>query len=51
MDRELRRDFPDVAEVFLEPVPRHDEQLRDEVRARYGDRVAAALEGTGPEPR
>lgn len=51
MDRELRREFPDVAEVFLEPVPRHDEQLRAEVRARYGDRVASALEETAAEPR
>jgi divalent metal cation (Fe/Co/Zn/Cd) transporter len=51
MDRALRREFPDVAEVFLEPVPRHDEQLRAEVRARYGDRVASVLEGTGPDPR
>jgi cation diffusion facilitator family transporter len=51
MDRALRREFADVAEVFLEPVPRHDEQLRSEVRARYGERVAAALEGTGQDPR
>ncbi|MFC6006388.1 cation diffusion facilitator family transporter [Angustibacter luteus] len=51
MDRELRVVFPDVAEVFLEPVPRHDAQLRSEVRARYGDRVAAALAEAGREPR
>ncbi|TXR52774.1 cation diffusion facilitator family transporter [Quadrisphaera setariae] len=32
--------FPDVAEVFLEPVPRHDQGVRDRVRSRYGDRLA-----------
>jgi cation diffusion facilitator family transporter len=45
MDRAMRERFSDVAEVFLEPVPRHDEQLRAEVRSRYGERIAAALEG------
>ncbi|GAB3600000.1 cation diffusion facilitator family transporter [Angustibacter peucedani] len=50
MDRGLRERFPDVVEVFLEPVPRHDEQLRSEVRDRYGERVAAALESTGRPP-
>ncbi|PWJ49862.1 cation diffusion facilitator family transporter [Quadrisphaera granulorum] len=32
--------FPDVAEVFLEPVPRHDDDVRQRVRSRYGDRLA-----------
>jgi cation diffusion facilitator family transporter len=45
MDRAMRERFADVAEVFLEPVPRHDEQLRAEVRNRYGERIAAVLEG------
>jgi cation diffusion facilitator family transporter len=47
MDRALRREFSDVAEVFLEPVPRHDPQLRAEVRSRYGDRIAAVIEEAG----
>jgi cation diffusion facilitator family transporter len=47
MDRAMREEFSDVAEVFLEPVPRHDEQLRAEVRSRYGDRIAAVLESAG----
>jgi cation diffusion facilitator family transporter len=51
MDRGLREAFPDVVEVFLEPVPRHDEQLRQQVRDRYGDRVASALEKAGEQPR
>ncbi len=50
MDRGLRERFPDVAEVFLEPVPRHDQQLRATVRARYGERGAAALERSGRLP-
>lgn len=45
MDEELRRAFPDVQEVFLSPVPRHDEELRERVRRRYGDEVANRLGG------
>jgi cation diffusion facilitator family transporter len=51
MDRAMRERFSDVAEVFLEPVPRHDEQLRAEVRSRYGDRIAAVLEDASTTPR
>jgi hypothetical protein len=51
MDRAMRERFADVAEVFLEPVPRHDEQLRAEVRSRYGDRIAAVLEEASTTPR
>jgi hypothetical protein len=39
MDEALREEFPDVHEVFLAPVPRCDEELRDRVRRRYGDAV------------
>ncbi|MGQ7296328.1 cation diffusion facilitator family transporter [Quadrisphaera sp. KR29] len=35
--------FADVAEVFLEPVPRHDRGVREKVRARYGDRLAELM--------
>jgi cation diffusion facilitator family transporter len=45
MDEELRRAFADVHEVFLSPVPRHDEELRARVRRRYGDEVASRLGG------
>ncbi|WP_246127420.1 cation diffusion facilitator family transporter [Amycolatopsis rhizosphaerae] len=34
---ELHEEFPDVAEVFIEPVPRTDPDLRAAVLARYGD--------------
>jgi cation diffusion facilitator family transporter len=34
---ELRESFPDLDEIFLEPVPRQDPQLRARVLARYGD--------------
>jgi divalent metal cation (Fe/Co/Zn/Cd) transporter len=34
---ELRASFPDLDEIFLEPVPRQDPQLRARVLARYGD--------------
>jgi cation diffusion facilitator family transporter len=36
IDAELRGEFPDLDEVFLEPVPRFDPELRARVRARYG---------------
>jgi cation diffusion facilitator family transporter len=35
---ELRDRFPDLDEIFLEPVPRSDPELRARVLARYGDR-------------
>lgn len=33
---ELREQFPDLDEIFLEPVPRTDPELRARVLARYG---------------
>jgi hypothetical protein len=36
IDNTLREEFNDVDEVFLEPVPRGDQELRARVRARYG---------------
>ncbi len=46
MDREMRERFNDVVEVFIEPVPRSDPELRQTVRDRYGERVAQAIEDT-----
>jgi divalent metal cation (Fe/Co/Zn/Cd) transporter len=37
IDGSLRREFTDLDEVFLEPVPRNDPELRARVLARYGD--------------
>jgi cation diffusion facilitator family transporter len=37
MDSSLRQEFTDLDEVFLEPVPRNDPELRARVLARYGD--------------
>ena len=37
MAGELRDRFPDLDEIFLEPVPRSDPELRARVLARYGD--------------
>ncbi|HZZ49423.1 MAG TPA: cation diffusion facilitator family transporter [Pseudonocardia sp.] len=36
LDAELRAEFTDLDEIFLEPVPRTDPELRARVRARYG---------------
>lgn len=36
IDAELRAEFGDLDEIFLEPVPRHDTELQSRVRARYG---------------
>jgi cation diffusion facilitator family transporter len=40
---EVRTQFSDIAEVFLEPVPRHDPVVRDRVRARYGEVIATRM--------
>lgn len=37
LDAELRVELPDVDEVFLEPVPRTDPEIRQRVLARYGE--------------
>ncbi len=37
LDAELRAELPDVDEVFLEPVPRTDPEIRQRVLARYGE--------------
>jgi cation diffusion facilitator family transporter len=37
IDGSLREEFSDLGEVFLEPVPRNDPELRARVLARYGD--------------
>lgn len=37
IDAELRAAHPELDEVFLEPVPRTDPELRSRVLARYGD--------------
>jgi divalent metal cation (Fe/Co/Zn/Cd) transporter len=36
LDGELRKAYHEVYEVFLEPVPRDDSDLRERVLARYG---------------
>ena len=45
----LTREVPDVAEVFLEPVPREDDALRQRVLTRYGRTLADASDGTEDE--
>ena len=47
---ELRDGYPDVVEVFLEPVPRQDEDVRDRVRARYGDALADRIVAEAAQP-
>ncbi|WP_432493661.1 cation diffusion facilitator family transporter [Kineococcus gypseus] len=41
--RSVRERFPDVAEVFLEPVPRDDAEVRERVRVRYGEDLATRM--------
>jgi cation diffusion facilitator family transporter len=36
IDGDLRERFPDLDEVFIQPVPRSDPELRDRVLRRYG---------------
>ncbi len=42
--RGLREEFPDISEVFLEPVPGHDPEVRERVRTRYGEDLLTRLE-------
>lgn len=48
----VRTRFTDVAEVFLEPVPREDAAVRRRVRERYGDEIAERMvaEAAAPDP-
>lgn len=48
IDAELREEFSDLDEIFLEPVPRNDPELRARVRARYGMTPADVPNGMTP---
>ena len=49
IDADLRERFPDVAEIFVEPVPRTDQAIRARVLDRYGQAGAERLR-TGQRP-
>jgi len=49
IDADLRERFPDVAEIFVEPVPRTDRAIRERVLDRYGQAGAERLR-TGERP-
>jgi hypothetical protein len=36
IDDDLRAEFHDLDEIFIQPVPRSDQDLRDRVLRRYG---------------
>jgi len=42
--RTLREEYAEIDEVFIEPVPRDDHDLRERVIARYGDKTALTRE-------
>jgi cation diffusion facilitator family transporter len=50
IDGELRAEFSDLDEIFLEPVPRNDPDLQARVRARYGPDRLQAPERTVSKP-
>ncbi|MBV9921829.1 MAG: cation diffusion facilitator family transporter [Pseudonocardia sp.] len=50
IDNTLREEFSDVDEVFLEPVPRGDQDLRARVRARYGADLRELAPAGSAEP-
>jgi cation diffusion facilitator family transporter len=50
IDGELRAEFSDLDEIFLEPVPRNDPDLQARVRARYGPNRLQAPERTVSKP-
>jgi len=45
IDGELRRQFPDLDEIFIQPVPRTDPDLRERVLHRYGRVLADKAAG------
>ncbi|GAA5182967.1 cation diffusion facilitator family transporter [Rugosimonospora acidiphila] len=48
IDASLRQEFTDLDEVFLEPVPRNDPELRARVLARYGDILERDVQRPAP---
>jgi hypothetical protein len=48
IDADLRRRFPELTEIFLEPVPRADPVVRNRVLERYG-RAGVDRPRDGPE--
>jgi divalent metal cation (Fe/Co/Zn/Cd) transporter len=40
IDSDMREQFTDLDEIFIQPVPRSDPGLRQRVRARYGRALA-----------
>jgi cation diffusion facilitator family transporter len=50
IDADLRERFPDLQEIFVEPVPRTDPAIRERVLQRYGEAGVERLKsGQGPE--
>ncbi len=49
IDADLRERFPDIVEIFVEPVPRTDQAIRARVLERYGQAGADRLR-TGERP-
>ena len=49
IDADMRKRFPDLQDIFVEPVPRHDEAIRERVQDRYGHGGAERLR-TGLTP-
>ena len=43
IDADLREQFPDLQEIFVEPVPRSDRAIRRRVLERYGKAGAERL--------
>jgi hypothetical protein len=41
IDDELRAEFGDLDEIFIQPVPRSNQDIRDRVLRRYGRALAA----------
>jgi cation diffusion facilitator family transporter len=49
IDAEMRERFPDLQDIFVEPVPRTDKAIRERVLQRYGQDGTERLQ-TGPAP-
>jgi hypothetical protein len=50
IDADMRERFPDLQEIFVEPVPRTDPAIRERVLERYGQAGAERLRTGLPPP-
>ena len=51
IDAQMREEFPDLQDIFIEPVPRNDVAIRERVLDRYGEAGVERLKTGLPQSR